>query len=111
VVYTDASAGQFANSEVWLPDEWNGRFMGIGNGGYGGGPGYEDMAYAGVYEGFASGLSHLRPKTDPCTLDKTEFVVQLSAATEVTIALHWTPLGRLIMMYVYRSEPFYQARD
>lgn len=53
-VYTDSSAPeQYANTEVWLPDEYNGRFSGLGNGGFGGGVDYEAVAYNAVYQGFA----------------------------------------------------------
>lgn len=33
LIFTDPVANQFANTEVWLPDNWNNRFLGIGNGG------------------------------------------------------------------------------
>jgi feruloyl esterase len=31
---------------MFLPDDWNGRFLGVGNGGFGGGINYEDMVRA-----------------------------------------------------------------
>ncbi|KAH9917134.1 feruloyl esterase-like protein [Epithele typhae] len=37
VVTTNATAGSFAITEVWLPDEWNGRMLSFGNGGVAGG--------------------------------------------------------------------------
>ncbi len=36
-ITTNATAGSFANTEVWLPDDWNGRSLTVGNGGLGGG--------------------------------------------------------------------------
>lgn len=39
--------------EVWLPSDWNGRFLGTGNGGIGGCVQYEDINY-GVSQGFAA---------------------------------------------------------
>lgn len=36
-IITNATAGSFANTEVWLPDDWNGRMLTVGNGGFGGG--------------------------------------------------------------------------
>lgn len=36
-ITTNATAGSFAITEVWLPDAWNGRTLTIGNGGLGGG--------------------------------------------------------------------------
>ena len=37
VIVTNATAGSFAITEAWLPDEWNERMLTIGNGGFGGG--------------------------------------------------------------------------
>jgi feruloyl esterase len=43
--------------EVWLPiDHWNGKFMGVGNGGFAGSIGYQSLAGA-VLSGFASGAT------------------------------------------------------
>ncbi|KAH9855312.1 feruloyl esterase-like protein [Lenzites betulinus] len=36
-ITTNATAGSFAITEVWLPDSWNSRTLTIGNGGFGGG--------------------------------------------------------------------------
>lgn len=36
-ITTNATAGSFAITEVWLPDAWNGRTLTVGNGGLGGG--------------------------------------------------------------------------
>ena len=36
-ITTNATAGSTAKTEVWLPDEWNGRSLSLGNGGYSGG--------------------------------------------------------------------------
>jgi len=41
------------NLEVWLPSNWTGRFLSIGNGGLGGCIFYDDLAYAASL-GFAS---------------------------------------------------------
>ena len=37
LVTTNATAGSFANTEVWLPDLWNNRTLTVGNGAYAGG--------------------------------------------------------------------------
>ena len=37
VIMTNATAGSFALTEVWLPDAWNGRVLTLGNGGMAGG--------------------------------------------------------------------------
>jgi feruloyl esterase len=43
--------------EVWLPiDHWNGKFMGVGNGGFAGSIGYRGLAAA-VLSGFATGAT------------------------------------------------------
>jgi feruloyl esterase len=44
--------------ELWLPDDWNQRFLGVGNGGDAGFINYSSMAY-GVSRGFASASSNL----------------------------------------------------
>ena len=36
-ITTNATAGSTAKTEVWLPDEWSGRALTLGNGGYAGG--------------------------------------------------------------------------
>ena len=36
-ITTNGTAGSVAKAEVWLPDEWNGRALTLGNGGYTGG--------------------------------------------------------------------------
>ena len=45
--------GSNAKSEVWLPDDWNSRFLGVGNGASGGGIAWSDLGYYCVNEGFA----------------------------------------------------------
>jgi feruloyl esterase len=37
LIVTNPSTGKTANAEVWLPEDWNGRFLAVGNGGFGGG--------------------------------------------------------------------------
>ncbi|KAF9812284.1 hypothetical protein IEO21_06258 [Rhodonia placenta] len=37
VITTNATANSSCNTEVWLPDNWNGRFVAFGNGGFSGG--------------------------------------------------------------------------
>lgn len=36
-IITNTTANSSCNTEVWLPDDWNGRFLTVGNGGYAGG--------------------------------------------------------------------------
>ena len=36
-IITNTTAGSFALTEVWLPDDWNGRVLTVGNGGLAGG--------------------------------------------------------------------------
>ncbi|EIW63118.1 feruloyl esterase-like protein [Trametes versicolor FP-101664 SS1] len=51
-VTTNATAGSFANTEVWLPDAWTGRTLTIGNGGFGGGVTVADLGGIAVPQGF-----------------------------------------------------------
>lgn len=50
-VHTSTNSSAYA--EVWLPDDWNGRFIAVGNGGFAGGVNYPDVAWA-VKKGFAA---------------------------------------------------------
>ncbi|KAI0631071.1 tannase and feruloyl esterase-domain-containing protein [Trametes polyzona] len=52
-ITTNATAGSFAITEVWLPDDWNGRVLTIGNGGLGGGVAVSDLGGVAVPQGFA----------------------------------------------------------
>ncbi|KAJ7062995.1 tannase and feruloyl esterase [Mycena belliarum] len=42
---TDTSETSSVRAEAWLPDEWYGRFLGVGNGGLGGCIAYRDLEY------------------------------------------------------------------
>ncbi|CAK5265911.1 unnamed protein product [Mycena citricolor] len=42
---TQTSEGSSIRAEAWLPDEWHGRFLGVGNGALGGCINYADLAY------------------------------------------------------------------
>ncbi|CDO70498.1 hypothetical protein BN946_scf184569.g41, partial [Trametes cinnabarina] len=58
VVVTNATAGSFANTEVWLPDAWNGRMVTIGNGGFGGGVTVSDLGGIAVPQGVSTNTGH-----------------------------------------------------
>ncbi|CAK5272441.1 unnamed protein product [Mycena citricolor] len=51
VTQTSESSG--IRAEAWLPEEWYGRFLGVGNGGLGGCIAYNDLAYGSSFH-FAS---------------------------------------------------------
>ncbi|EMD31293.1 hypothetical protein CERSUDRAFT_89153 [Gelatoporia subvermispora B] len=53
VITTNATAKSSANTEVWLPDDWNGRFLGTGQGGLAGGVTVADLGLIAVQQGFA----------------------------------------------------------
>ncbi|KAI0676493.1 feruloyl esterase-like protein [Trametes maxima] len=53
LVTTNETAGSFANTELWLPDEWNGRMLTIGNGGFAGGADVLTLGTIAVPQGFA----------------------------------------------------------
>ncbi|TFK53657.1 feruloyl esterase-like protein [Heliocybe sulcata] len=53
LITTNATSGKTANTEVWLPDAWNGRFIGFGNGGWGGGVNVADLGFVAMNQGFA----------------------------------------------------------
>ncbi|EIW55233.1 feruloyl esterase-like protein [Trametes versicolor FP-101664 SS1] len=52
-ITTNATAGSYAITEVWLPDAWNGRTLTVGNGGLGGGVTVSDLGGVAVPQGFA----------------------------------------------------------
>ena len=45
--------GSLINFEVWVPERWNEKLVGTGNGGYSNVPSYRDMAYA-LQQGYAA---------------------------------------------------------
>ncbi|KAH9948618.1 feruloyl esterase-like protein [Amylocystis lapponica] len=53
-ITTNATTGSSCETEIWLPDDWNGRFLTIGNGGYAGGIPYQDAGFIGMTQGFAT---------------------------------------------------------
>ncbi|TFK53650.1 feruloyl esterase-like protein [Heliocybe sulcata] len=52
-ITTNATANKTAGTDVWLPDSWNGRLLGFGSGGLGGGIVVSDMGHVAVQQGFA----------------------------------------------------------
>ena len=59
------SADSMINSEVWMPAEgWNGKFLGIGNGGFAGSISYGSMAAA-VARGYAAAATDTGHKAGP----------------------------------------------
>ncbi|KAJ6571629.1 tannase and feruloyl esterase [Mycena capillaripes] len=46
---TSTSSTSSIRAEAWLPDEWYGRFMGVGNGGLGGCISYRDLDYGSAH--------------------------------------------------------------
>ncbi|KAI0359937.1 feruloyl esterase-like protein [Trametes cingulata] len=53
VITTNATAGSTALTEVWLPDDWNGRVLTVGNGGLAGGVTVAELGHVAVPQGFA----------------------------------------------------------
>ncbi|KAH9850302.1 feruloyl esterase-like protein [Lenzites betulinus] len=53
VVTTNATAGSSALTEVWLPDDWNGRVLTVGNGGLAGGVTVTELGHVAIPQGFA----------------------------------------------------------
>ncbi|KLO15212.1 tannase and feruloyl esterase [Schizopora paradoxa] len=49
----DTSETSVVNAEIWLPDNWNGRFLAVGNGGLGGCVDYRSLDYGSAL-GFAT---------------------------------------------------------
>ncbi|KAJ7207158.1 tannase and feruloyl esterase [Mycena pura] len=46
--FTNTSDQSSVHAEAWLPDEWHGRFLGLGNGGLGGCIDYDGLDYGAV---------------------------------------------------------------
>ncbi|KII92403.1 hypothetical protein PLICRDRAFT_133973 [Plicaturopsis crispa FD-325 SS-3] len=53
-ITTNSTANSSAHTELWLPDAWNSRLLGVGNGGFSGGVVYSSLSYEGIQNGFAS---------------------------------------------------------
>jgi len=53
VITTNSTANSSCNTEVWLPDDWNGRYLAFGNGGFAGGVAVAELGMIGVAQGFA----------------------------------------------------------
>ncbi|KAI0642636.1 tannase and feruloyl esterase-domain-containing protein [Trametes meyenii] len=53
LVTTNETTGSFANTEVWLPDTWNGRMLTVGSGGLAGGANLATLGNQAVAQGFA----------------------------------------------------------
>ncbi|EIN04105.1 tannase and feruloyl esterase [Punctularia strigosozonata HHB-11173 SS5] len=52
-VVTNPATNKTAGAELWLPLNWNGRFLAIGNSGHSGGAVVEDLGFVAVAQGFA----------------------------------------------------------
>ncbi|KAI0076169.1 feruloyl esterase-like protein [Panus rudis PR-1116 ss-1] len=52
-ITTNSTANSTAHAELWLPESFNGRFLGFGNGGFGGGVNVADLGFVAVTQGFA----------------------------------------------------------
>ncbi|KAM5530873.1 hypothetical protein V8D89_015458 [Ganoderma adspersum] len=52
-ITTNATAKSTALAEVWLPDDWNGRMLTVGNGGISGGVTVTELGHVAVPQGFA----------------------------------------------------------
>ncbi|OCH94812.1 feruloyl esterase-like protein [Obba rivulosa] len=53
VITTNATANSSALTELWLPDDWNGRFLAAGQGGLAGGVDVADLGFIAIQQGFA----------------------------------------------------------
>ncbi|KAH8100926.1 feruloyl esterase-like protein [Cristinia sonorae] len=52
-ITTNSTANSSAHTEVWLPDDWNGRFVALGTGGFSGGAAVLDLAFTAAKQGYA----------------------------------------------------------
>ncbi|KAI0710198.1 feruloyl esterase-like protein [Earliella scabrosa] len=53
IITTNSTGGSFALTEVWLPDDWNGRIVTFGNGGMSGGVTVGELGHIAVTQSFA----------------------------------------------------------
>ncbi|GHJ85204.1 hypothetical protein NliqN6_1606 [Naganishia liquefaciens] len=53
-ITTNTTSGNQALTEVWMPDDWNARLLGFGNGGLSGGVVYSALADDGISQGYSS---------------------------------------------------------
>ncbi|KAI5451864.1 hypothetical protein NCC49_001166 [Naganishia albida] len=64
-ITTNATSGNQALTEVWMPDDWNNRLLGFGNGGLSGGVVYSSLSYDGIQQGYSSFSTNTGHQSNP----------------------------------------------
>ncbi|KPM35287.1 hypothetical protein AK830_g11272 [Neonectria ditissima] len=112
--YTHPGQNDDVNIQIWLPDSWNGRFLGTGGGGFAGGEIQRGSLAIGVSQGYVSVATdggHSRSfgvATAPWAQVSPFNVDQYALHNFASAALNdMTVLGKSLTKAFYGSEPQY----
>ncbi|KAM0756535.1 tannase and feruloyl esterase [Meredithblackwellia eburnea MCA 4105] len=103
-ITTNATTKNVAHSEIWLPDTWNSRILGIGNGGWAGEIWTGPMGTDGVAKGYAAygtDTGHTITTNASWALNKPEAIIDFTYR-----ALHFTTIvAKSLTQSYYGKKP------
>ncbi|KAM0747570.1 tannase-domain-containing protein [Meredithblackwellia eburnea MCA 4105] len=105
---TNSKTNNTVDAEAWLPNNWNARMVGIGNGGWTGGIPYSGLAYEGVnkqYAAFGSNTGHDSEWEDASwALNNPEAIIDFGWR-----ALHYTTVVSKGIITRYYRKPIWRS--